>query len=156
MNAAMSRNGPASQGDAGQSWASSSAVRRSMQGNRSRDTSPELAVRSLLHARGWRYRVSRRPIRAVRRTADLVFGPARVAVFVDGCFWHGCPDHFVPPKTNPGYWNEKIGGNRRRDAETDRLLREHGWLPLRFWEHEEPEAVADIVAQAVREADPRR
>lgn len=127
-----------------------------MQGNRSSNTSPELAVRSLLHSRGWRYRVARRPIRNVRRTADLVFGPARVAVFIDGCFWHGCPDHFVPPKTNPSYWNEKIGGNRRRDADTDRLLRDHGWLPLRFWEHEDPATVAEMVEQAVRQADPRR
>lgn len=152
----MCSEGDRPEGDVAQSWASSFAVRRSMQGNRSRDTSPELAVRSLLHARGWRYRVSRRPVPAVRRTADLVFGPAGVAVFIDGCFWHGCPEHFLPPKTNTAYWTEKIGRNRRRDADTDRALRDHGWLPLRFWEHEDPVAVAELVEQAVREEDPRR
>lgn len=117
------------------SWASSAANRKTMQANRSRDTRPELAVRSAVHARGLRYRVAVRPIRGVRRSADLVFTRARVAVFLDGCFWHGCPDHFHLPATNQAYWGPKIAGNAARDAETDRLLVAEGWTVLRFWEH---------------------
>ncbi|MFF4829402.1 very short patch repair endonuclease [Streptomyces sp. NPDC001312] len=131
------------------SWASSAANRRSMLGNRNRDTSPERALRSLVHAAGLRYRVATKPLAGMRRTADLVFGPARVAVFVDGCFWHGCPDHFVAPKTNPDYWREKIGGNVRRDRDTDARLAEAGWLVLRFWEHESAEACFRAVLEAV-------
>ncbi|MFE5679188.1 very short patch repair endonuclease [Streptomyces erythrochromogenes] len=131
------------------SWASSAANRRSMLGNRSRDTSPERALRSLVHARGLRYRVAAKPLPKMRRTADLVFGPTKVAVFVDGCFWHGCPQHFVPPKTNPDYWREKIGGNVRRDRETDAKLAAEGWLVLRFWEHENAGDCAAAVWDAV-------
>lgn len=118
------------------SWASSAANRRSMLGNRARDTAPELALRSLVHAAGLRYRVAAKPLAGMRRTADMVFRPVRVAVFVDGCFWHGCEQHFVPPKTNPDYWREKIGGNMRRDRETDARLADADWLVLRFWEHQ--------------------
>ena len=124
--------------DSNDSWASSDATRHSMQGNRSRDTRPEVAVRSAVHAMGLRYRVAARPMREVRRTADLVFRGARVAVFVDGCFWHGCPDHFVAPRTNAEYWAAKIGRNRDRDAETDAWLAAAGWAVVRVWEHEEP------------------
>lgn len=131
------------------SWASSAANRRSMLGNRSRDTSPELALRSLVHRAGLRYRVAAKPIKGMRRTADLLFRPVRVAVFVDGCFWHGCPEHFVPPKTNPEYWREKIGRNVARDRDTDARLAAQDWLVLRFWEHEDPAACADLVKQAV-------
>lgn len=138
------------------SWASSAANRRSMLGNRSRDTSPELAIRSLVHAAGLRYRVAAKPLPKMRRTADLMFRPVKVAVFVDGCFWHGCPEHFVPPKTNPGYWDGKIGGNIRRDRDTDARLAEEGWLVLRFWEHQPPEECARAVIDAVtaRRAEP--
>lgn len=93
-----------------------------MQAIRSRDTSPELALRSLVHAEGLRYRVAAKPLPGMRRTADLLFRPTRVAVFVDGCFWHGCPKHFVPPKTNPSYWESKISGNVTRDRDTDERL----------------------------------
>ena len=88
------------------SWASSAARRRNMQAIRSRDTKPERLVRSLLHAQGLRYRVAAKPLPALRRTADIVFRPAKLAVFIDGCYWHGCPEHYVPPKTNPGYWSD--------------------------------------------------
>lgn len=131
------------------SWASSAANRRSMLGNRSRDTSPELALRSLVHAAGLRYRVAAKPLPKMRRTADLVFRSARVAVFIDGCFWHGCPEHFVPPKTNPAYWESKIGGNVTRDRDTDERLTSEGWLVLRFWEHQAPAECADEVVAAV-------
>lgn len=133
------------------SWASSPANRKSMLGNRSRDTKPEMMLRRLVHAAGLRYRVAAKPLRGMRRTADLLFGPTRVAVFVDGCFWHGCPEHFVPPKTNPEYWNKKIEGNMRRDRETDERLEQEGWLVLRFWEHQDPEACAEAVCTAVLE-----
>jgi len=120
-----------------------------MTANRSRDTSPELAVRSRVHAAGLRYRVDARlPIPRVRR-GDLVFPRARVAVFVDGCFWHGCPEHYAAPRANAGFWSTKVETNRRRDRETDALLLEAGWLPLRAWEHEDPDLVAGRVVGAV-------
>ncbi|MEU0307292.1 MULTISPECIES: very short patch repair endonuclease [Streptomyces] len=131
------------------SWASSAATRRSMLGNRSRDTEPELLLRSLVHAAGLRYRVAAKPLPKMRRTADMVFRPTKVAVFIDGCFWHGCPEHFVMPKTNRLYWEEKIGRNIQRDRDTDNRLTEAGWLVLRFWEHLEPEACAATVIEAV-------
>jgi DNA mismatch endonuclease, patch repair protein len=131
------------------SWASSAANRRSMLGNRNRDTAPELRLRSLVHAAGLRYRVAAKPLPKMRRTADLVFRPAKVAVFIDGCFWHGCPDHFVMPKTNRPYWEDKIGRNVQRDRHTDDRLAEEGWLVLRFWEHLSPEECACTVIETV-------
>jgi DNA mismatch endonuclease (patch repair protein) len=83
-----------------------------------------------------RYRVNQRPLPELRRTSDIVFRKARVAVFVDGCFWHGCPDHYKQPSTNARYWSDKVEGNRRRDLETDACLAEAGWTVLRHWEHE--------------------
>jgi DNA mismatch endonuclease (patch repair protein) len=133
------------------SWASSPAVRKSMQGNRFRDTKPELAVRRAAHALGLRYRVGQRPLASVRRNADLVFPRVKVAVFVDGCFWHGCPEHFKEPATNVDYWREKIGGNRARDLQTAQLLRLQGWLPLRFWSHEDPDSVAREIHRVVEQ-----
>ena len=130
------------------SWASSAGVRRSMQSNKGRDTKPELRLRQAAHALGLRYRVSARPLPGVRRTADLVFTKARIAVFVDGCFWHGCPEHHTRAKTNAAYWADKVEQNRRRDRETDALLSAAGWLSIRIWEH----AQADVAAQVVLEA----
>ena len=134
------------------SWASSPATRKSMQGNRSRDTKPELAVRSAVHRRGIRFRVAARPQRELPRTADLVLRKSRVAVFVDGCYWHGCPEHHTQPATNSEYWADKIAGNVARDAETTEYLQQAGWTVLRFWEHEDPEAVADRVQESVQSA----
>ncbi|MFI6004567.1 very short patch repair endonuclease [Streptomyces sp. NPDC051366] len=133
------------------SWASSAARRRNMQAIRSRDTKPEKVIRRLIHAKGLRYRIAARPLPDLRRTADLVFRPAKVAVFVDGCYWHGCPEHYVPPRTNPGYWSEKVARNIARDRDTDHKLTEAGWLVLRFWEHEESSLCATKIADAVRE-----
>lgn len=135
-----------------ESWASSSATRRSMQGNRSRDTKPELAVRSAVHRRGIRFWVSARPQAEFARTADLVLRKTRIAVFVDGCYWHGCPDHHSQPATNSQYWADKIARNIERDIETTAYLQQTGWTVLRFWEHEDPEAVADYVQGAVQTA----
>ncbi|XVX19053.1 very short patch repair endonuclease [Actinomycetota bacterium] len=131
-------------------WASSPAVRKVMQSNKGRDTAPELAVRRLVHARGLRYRVSVRPEPTLRRTADLVFTRARVAVFIDGCFWHGCPEHRTHPRTNATYWADKIESNIARDLDTTARLGETGWTVLRFWQHEDPVAVAAAIERAVR------
>jgi DNA mismatch endonuclease (patch repair protein) len=128
------------------SWASSPAVRASMQGNRSRDTKPELKLRRTLHAMGMRYFVNRRPVRELRRTADVVFPTERVAVFVDGCFWHGCPEHHSLAKTNADYWKQKVDGNRARDIETTIALEARGWTVLRIWEHDAAEAADRVIA----------
>lgn len=133
------------------SWASSEAVRASMQGNRSRDTRPELALRRAVYALGLRYRVSIRPLPSLRRTADLVFTRAQVAVFLDGCFWHGCPDHSTKIKRNSQYWADKVAGNKARDADTDQRLTEAGWAVLRIWEHEEPQEAARRVRSLVQD-----
>lgn len=100
-------------------WASSPAARAVRVSNRRRDTRPELAVRRAVHALGLRYRVDVRPLPTVNRRADLVFSRRRVAVFVDGCYWHGCPDHGTTPKTNAIYWGGKIARNSERDRDTD-------------------------------------
>jgi len=117
-----------------------------------RDTLPERAIRSELHRRGFRFRVDRAPLPGLRSRADIVFGPARVAVYVDGCFWHSCPEHGTRPKANSEWWKRKLDRNQERDRETDRVLREHGWEVIRIWEHEDPAAAADRVEEAVREA----
>lgn len=137
-----------------ESWASSAAVRASMRGNRRRDTAPEMAVRRAVHALGLRYRVDARPLADLNRRADLVFTRARVAVFVDGCFWHGCPEHGTAAATNPDYWATKIEGNRRRDADTDARLSEAGWCVVRVWEHDDAVQVAASVAVEVRARTP--
>lgn len=134
--------------DADSSWASSPAVRKTMRANRNRDTKPELAVRRASHRLGLRYRVSIRPVPELRRTADMVFPRQRVAVFVDGCFWHKCPSHFVEPKTHRDFWLPKLKRNVERDAETDALLGAFGWQVMRYWEHDDPERVAQEISQA--------
>lgn len=121
-----------------------------MQGNKSRDTKPELALRSAVHALGLRYRVGMRPVPQIRRTADLVFTRAKVAVFLDGCFWHGCPEHHRPAKRNSDFWKSKIMGNVARDAETDARLHEAGWHVIRVWEHEDPCVAAKMIQEIVR------
>ncbi|MGW4394447.1 very short patch repair endonuclease [Amycolatopsis nivea] len=131
-----------------------SAVSARMSKQKSRNTGIEMALRKILHAAGYRYRVHRRPVKGVRREADLVFGPARVAVFVDGCFWHGCPEHGTWPKNNADYWRTKIETNRRRDANTDALLLEAGWLSVRIWEHEATDVAASRVIETVQERRP--
>jgi DNA mismatch endonuclease (patch repair protein) len=121
-----------------------------MQGNRRRDTKPEMAVRRAVHALGLRYRVDTRPLPDLNRRADLVFTRAKVAVFVDGCYWHGCPAHGTTAKTNATYWGPKIRRNRDRDGETDHLLVEAGWVSMRIWEHEDALEAAERIASVVR------
>jgi DNA mismatch endonuclease (patch repair protein) len=123
-----------------------------MQANKSRDTGPELALRRELFKRGLRYRVCLRPLKDVRRTVDIVFPRVKIAVLVDGCFWHGCPEHHRPPKAHADYWETKVRRNAARDEETTRLLRDAGWQVIRFWEHEDTRDMADIVQDAVRHA----
>ncbi len=131
------------------SWASSSAVRKSMQANRSRDTAPELALRRELHRRGLRFRVNVPVPGMPRRTIDLAWKGRKIAVFVDGCFWHGCPQHCTMPKTNADFWSTKIALNIERDSETRGRLREHGWVVISCWEHEAVLESADKVQKAL-------
>ncbi|WP_328683051.1 very short patch repair endonuclease [Streptomyces sp. NBC_00343] len=128
---------------------SSAAVSARMSRQNSRDTAPEVAVRRLLHAEGLRYRVNV-PVPGIpRRTIDIVFPKAKIAIFMDGCFWHGCPEHATQPKSNAEWWRAKLDKNMARDQETTEHLRTTGWTVLRYWEHEVPNAVAKEVKSAV-------
>lgn len=122
-----------------------------MSRQRTRDTAAELQLRRRLFAAGLRYRVHRRPLPTLRRTADILFVRARIAVFVDGCFWHGCTEHKVAPKSNSAFWEQKIGANRRRDEDTRTRLEEAGWVYVRVWEHEDPETAAIEITHLVRQ-----
>lgn len=117
--------------------ASDAATRRAMQGNRRVDTKPEVALRRALHAMGLRFRKDQ-AIQAdgARVRADVVFSRARVAVFVDGCFWHGCSSHCRIPTRNRDYWKAKIDRNRARDEHVGAALEAAGWHVIRIWEHE--------------------
>jgi DNA mismatch endonuclease (patch repair protein) len=124
-----------------------------------RDNPAERELRSALHKGGFRFRVHRKLLKGLHRTADIAFISLRVAVFLDGCFWHGCPVHATWPKTNARWWRDKIETNRKRDLDTDQKLRAGGWLVVRVWEHENPEVavrrmVRTLVArrEAVRSA----
>ncbi|PWJ26060.1 T/G mismatch-specific endonuclease [Branchiibius hedensis] len=121
-----------------------------MQANQWRDTKPELAIRRVVYASGLRYRVDARPLKELNRRADLVFLGAKVAVFVDGCFWHGCPQHYTVAIANAEFWAEKVRRNRERDIETNEALVAAGWVVIRVWEHEDPNAAAGQVAETVR------
>ncbi len=122
-----------------------------MQANRSRDTKPEMEIRRRLHRLGFRYRVAIAPDPTLRRRADIVFTRARVAVFIDGCFWHGCPQHGRREfKHNTDYWSGKIAKNVARDADTNTRLGRAGWLVLRFWEHDDAAEVVESIRQVIR------
>ncbi|MEV3858543.1 very short patch repair endonuclease [Streptomyces sp. NPDC050095] len=127
---------------------SSAAVSARMSRQGSRDTAPELAVRRLLHAAGLRYRLNVPVPDMRRRTIDITFGKDKIAVFMDGCFWHGCPQHATKPKANADWWRTKLAKNMARDRETTVHLEEYGWTVLRFWEHEDPVGVARAIADA--------
>ena len=133
-----------------ESWASSPGVRRRMQLQRERDTIPELALRRELHRRGRRYRVDVPIVPGTRRRVDIVFGRARVAVFVDGCFWHGCLEHGTRPGAHSEWWTAKLELNRLRDERNDADLARAGWRVLRIWEHESVDEAARRVQVAVR------
>lgn len=121
-----------------------------MQRQTRRDTAPELALRRAVWRRGLRYRVDVAPLKGTRRRADMVFRSARVAVYVDGCFWHRCPEHATSPKANSEWWAEKLATNVRRDRDTDQRLAEAGWLVIRIWEHEDVTEAAARIEEAVR------
>jgi len=122
-----------------------------MLGNR-RESAPERALRSLLHARGLRFRKDHAPLPGLRCRADLTFTRDRLVVFVDGCFWHRCPQHGSSPKANGAWWRSKLDGNVARDRRNDKALRAAGWTVLRLWAHESTEAMADVVQDALEEA----
>lgn len=126
-------------------------VRNRMVAQRTRDTAPELMLRRALHAAGYRYRLNVKVPGAPRRTIDIAFTRHQLAVMVDGCFWHGCPEHSVPPKHNAAWWAEKLARNRQRDIETTALLQRAGWTVIRVWEHE-PVAVALAKVRSALEA----
>ena len=126
------------------------STRRRLSAQRRRDTGPELALRSRLHARGLRYRVDLRPLKESRCRADLVFSRSRVAVFVDGCFWHGCPEHGTIPQNNRAWWESKLSANVARDRRFDSQLVAAGWTPLRIWEHQDMDEAAAFVEAFVR------
>jgi DNA mismatch endonuclease (patch repair protein) len=128
-----------------QQWEADDARRKHMARFRRRDTAPELALRRVLHARGRRFFVDRRVSTRTRARADLAFPRARVAVFVDGCFWHFCEEHANLPKANAELWRTKLLANRQRDAQHDEVLRAEGWKVVRVWEYEDPFQAADRV-----------
>ncbi|WP_392467836.1 DNA mismatch endonuclease Vsr [Arsenicicoccus cauae] len=129
--------------------ASSESVARRMSSARRRDTGPEVLLRRELHRRGRRFRVVYPVPGNKRRTIDIAFTRQRLAVFVDGCFWHRCPIHGTHPKANALWWDAKLGANMARDAETDALLSAAGWTVLRIWEHISAGAAADLVEDAL-------
>jgi DNA mismatch endonuclease (patch repair protein) len=120
---------------------------------RRRDTKPEVALRRELHRRGLRYFVDRAPVKGMRRRADLVFPRRKVAVYVDGCFWHSCPVHATKPRNNAQWWADKLAANVARDRDTDTRLIEEGWRVVRIWEHEDPVVAAQRVVDDLA-ADP--
>ncbi|WP_183507762.1 MULTISPECIES: very short patch repair endonuclease [unclassified Mycolicibacterium] len=120
-----------------------------MQAQKTTGTKIELQVRRGLHSRGYRYRVNRRLLPDHVFRGDIVWSGRRTVVFLDGCFWHGCPDHATAPKSNRDWWREKIQGNRERDQRVDNLLRERGWTVLRFWEHEDSAAIVEAIIQCL-------
>lgn len=125
------------------------AVSRRMSALKRKDNDAELAVRRLLRAAGLRYRVHY-PVPGVpRRTIDIAFTRAKVAVFIDGCFWHGCPDHGTKPTANAAWWAAKLGANAERDFDTTDQLERSGWTVLRAWEHEDPVEVAALVGRVL-------
>ncbi len=119
-----------------------------------RDTQPELELRRRLHQLGYRYRVNHPLPGLPRRRADLTFTARRVAVFVDGCFWHGCPEHATSPRNNGDWWAKKLAGNVARDRDTDRVLRDAGWEVVRVWEHESPDTAVRQVVEALTKRRP--
>ena len=128
---------------------SDAALSARMSRLRRRDNGPELAVRRLLHAAGLRYRVAWPVPGQRRRTIDIAFTRLRLAVYIDGCFWHGCPQHLHLPRANRAWWVRKIETNRGRDEDATRQLTHLGWTVLRFWEHEEADEVARQVLDRV-------
>ena len=128
---------------------SSPEASRLMAKVRQKGTDAEIALRRELYRRGMRYRVDYEVLKKPRRVADVAFPGLKIAIFVDGCFWHGCPEHATWPKQNAEFWRKKIETNRLRDADTNSRLLDVGWMVLRFWEHQSPTEATETVAQTV-------
>ncbi|WP_260431159.1 very short patch repair endonuclease [Burkholderia stagnalis] len=131
-------------------------ISRRMAKVRQKATDAEVALRRELYRVGLRYRIDYEVLKKPRRVADIAFPGRRIAIFVDGCFWHGCPEHATWPKRNAEFWRQKIETNRLRDADTNERLRSLGWTVLRFWSHESPTDAARVVANLVAKIDERR
>lgn len=129
---------------------SSPAATATGKANRGRDTGPERLLRSALHQRGLRFRVQQRPEPDIRATVDIVFRSARTLVFVDGCFWHSCPQHGNLPKANRDWWATKLDANVARDRANDAAFRARGWTVIRIWEHEPMDAAADRIVRCLK------
>ncbi len=125
----------------------SAQVARQMSRMPRKDTRPERILRSELHRRGLRFRTHV----ALPGRPDVIFTRAKLAVFVDGCFWHRCPEHGTAPKNNSTWWADKLEANVHRDARQTTQLADLGWAVLRIWEHEDPVAAADLVERAYRQ-----
>jgi DNA mismatch endonuclease, patch repair protein len=134
-------------------WNTTAQTAQRMSRQARRDTRPEVAIRSALHASGCRFRVSYPVPDLTRCTIDIAFPGRRIAVFVDGCFWHGCPEHGTRPKSNADRWTAKLEGNRARDRRVDEHLTERGWIVVRAWEHEEVSSVCERVVGCLAEPD---
>ncbi|MEV5963766.1 very short patch repair endonuclease [Kribbella sp. NPDC051952] len=152
MDRAVSRStAPSAQAHAGSrpvlTTSSQTSSRMSRQARR--DTKPEIELRRRLHRLGYRYRVNHPLPGMPRRRADLTFTAKRVVVFVDGCFWHGCPEHGTSPRNNGAWWAEKLRKNVERDRETDARLSAIGWIVIRIWEHEDSDAATSRVVGAL-------
>jgi len=128
---------------------SSDVALKRMQAAKPRDTAPEKSLRSELHKKGLRFRIDIRPVKELNRRADIVFRSAKVAIFVDGCFWHGCPIHGTQAKANAEFWKNKIKQNQIRDADTNKRLKKAGWRVVRAWEHENPEKASEKIYSIV-------
>ena len=129
---------------------SSEAALKRMQAAKPKNTLPEKALRSALHRKGLRYRIHAKPLKELNRSADIVFRSGKIAVFIDGCFWHGCPIHGTQAKANAEFWRVKIRHNRERDADTNRRLEDAGWKLIRVWEHEDSEEASERIYNLVR------
>jgi len=128
---------------------SSDAAIKRMKAAKPTDTAPEKALRFELQRKGLTFLVDERPIKELNRKADILFRYAKVAVFVDGCFWHGCPIHGTLSKANAEYWSNKIAQNKSRDLDTNHELKKYGWRVIRIWEHEDPELVSKMIFEIV-------
>jgi DNA mismatch endonuclease, patch repair protein len=124
-----------------------------MSRTRGGDNVAERALRSALFKKGLRFRIHYRAVPGTTRTIDIAFPGKRLAVFVDGCFWHGCPRHGTWPKRNAAFWRDKILSNRKRDLDSNRRLRGDGWRVLRIWEHRTPAEGADFIERWYRQAN---
>ncbi len=135
---------------------SSEAALARMKAAKPRDTAPEKALRSALHRKGLRFRLDEKPVENLNRKADIVFRSAKVAIFVDGCFWHGCPIHGTQAKANAEFWVRKIKQNQERDLDTTSRLEASGWRVIRVWEHEDPEEASQRIYDIVVERKQKR